>query len=167
MNDTPKLMALTNAADPNDPGAAKFYAALEIDVLARTLWGEARGEGKAGMEAVACVILNRVEIARKLHGYWWGNNIMQVCQKPFQFSCWNKSDPNFRKLTSVTENDIYFATALRVARRAVLGFVKDPTYGATHYHARNLTGNSAPDWAKGQKPTAVIGRHVFYHLTEV
>ena len=29
------------------------------DVLARTLWAEARGEGQAGMEAVACVILNR------------------------------------------------------------------------------------------------------------
>lgn len=159
---TPKLIPVPHAADAYQ--AAQFYKELESDVLARTLWGEARGEGKQGMEAVAAVIINRTEIAKKLHGYWWGNTIIQVCQKPFQFSCWNKSDPNFQKLTGLTEeNDIFFATALRVARRTLLGFVKDPTYGATHYHARNIM----PHWAKGQKPSAVIGRHIFYHLTEV
>ena len=29
-----------------------------MNVLARTLWGEARGEGRVGMEAVASVILS-------------------------------------------------------------------------------------------------------------
>ena len=33
------------------------------DVLARTLWGEARGEGLAGMVAVAWTIRNRVDDA--------------------------------------------------------------------------------------------------------
>ena len=32
------------------------------EVLARTLWGEARGEGPEGMTAVACTIMNRVNI---------------------------------------------------------------------------------------------------------
>lgn len=166
MTDTPKLIAVPDNTAPNE--AVKFYQEMEIDVLARTLWGEARGEGKAGMEAVAAVILNRVEIAKNLRGYWWGNNVIQVCQKPFQFSCWNKSDPNFKKLIAVNEtDDIYFATALRVARRALLGFIKDPTYGATHYHARNLAPADIPAWAKGKKPTAVIGRHIFYHVSGV
>lgn len=122
--------------------------------------GEARSEGSGGMEAVACVILNRVEVAKSHGTYWWGNNIIQVCQKPYQFSCWNKQDPNFKKLTSVTEDDIQFATAMRVARRAMLGFLKDKTSGATHYHTVSIS----PNWAKGQTPTSRIGHHVFYRV---
>lgn len=137
-----------------------FYRDLEIDVLARTLWGEARGEGDQGMAAVAAVVLNRVAVAESRAGYWWGNDIISVCQKPYQFSCWNRSDPSYLRLQDVTEKDIYFATALRIARRAVTGALADPTNGATHYHADYV----APHWAKGQKPTAVIGHHIFYRL---
>lgn len=31
----------------------------DLQILARTLFGEARGEGDEGLEAVACVIINR------------------------------------------------------------------------------------------------------------
>lgn len=161
MDQKPKLTPQQNKNVPRS-SSAEFLKGLEFDVLARTLWGEARGEGSTGMEAVACVILNRVEIAKRHKGYWWGNTVLQVCQKPYQFSCWNKQDPNFRKLIGVTEDDMHFATALRVARRAVLGFIKDMTLGATHYHTLNIL----PHWAKGQKPTARIGHHIFYTLTE-
>lgn len=91
-----------------------------------------------------------------------GNDIIQVCHKPFQFSCWNKEDPNYRKVASVTSEDIHFSTAQRVARRAILGFLSDPTYGATHYHTRGIM----PKWAVGQKPTTVIGQHIFYNLID-
>lgn len=137
-----------------------FYQKLEIDTLARTLWGEARGEGTGGMQAVACVILNRVKIAQEAGKYWWGNNIIQVCQKPYQFSCWNRSDPNFKKLQAVDEKDLHFATALRIARRAAIGALEDVTYGATHYHAAGVE----PYWARREKPCAVIGNHIFYHI---
>lgn len=160
MKEKPKLFPLPNAAEP---GAAALYTDMEVDVMARTLWGEARGEGMAGMQAVACVILNRVEAARKLGGYWWGNNVLQVCHKPYQFSCWNKQDANYQKLLSVNDEDMHFVTAKRTARRAMLGFLKDETKGATHYHARNIM----PDWVKGRNPSAVIGRHIFYRLIEV
>ena len=129
-----------------------------IDVLARTLWGEARGEGSAGMQAVASVILNRVAIAKRTGGAWWGNDVIGVCQKPYQFSCWNRNDPNRAKLLNVNEADIYFATAMRIARRAIAGVLDDPTMGATHYHAAGIS----PAWAHGEKPVAVIGRHIFY-----
>lgn len=158
--DKPKLTPVPKEA--TDENARAFYKDMEADILARTIWGEARGEGKTGMEAVAMVILNRAAVAQTRGGYWWGNSIIEVCQKPYQFSCWNKEDPNYRKLVSVNDSDVYFATAQRVARRALLGFLKDPTYGATHYHARHV----APKWAKGQRPCAVIGRHIFYHLVE-
>jgi spore germination cell wall hydrolase CwlJ-like protein len=35
----------------------------DTDVLARTVCGEARGEGEAGMSDVACVVMNRVRAA--------------------------------------------------------------------------------------------------------
>ena len=31
----------------------------QVDIVARTIWGEARGEGATGMQAVANVIINR------------------------------------------------------------------------------------------------------------
>jgi spore germination cell wall hydrolase CwlJ-like protein len=115
------------------------------------------------MEAVACVILNRVTVAQVKGGYWWGNDIISVCQKPYQFSCWNRSDPNYKQLQAVTEKDIHYATAVRIARRAVAETLADITGGATHYHAKNIL----PDWANGQTPTAAIGNHIFYKLIEV
>lgn len=159
----PKLVALCGDRNTSDASRAKieaFCLQTTIDVLARTLWGEARGEGSAGMEGVACTILNRVARAEKEGGFWWGNTIVQVCQKPYQFSCWNRSDPNYKILQAVDESDLYFASALRVARRAVAGTLSDSTNGATHYHADYIT----PYWAKGEKPCARIGRHVFYCL---
>ncbi|MBI1326040.1 MAG: cell wall hydrolase [Alphaproteobacteria bacterium] len=141
----------------------KFFAEMAVDVLARTLWGEARGEGTAGMQAVANVILNRAEISKRLKGYWWGNTLIEVCQKPRQFSCWNKEDANYTKVLSVTEKDIYFATALRIAKRAVASVLPDITKGATHYHAASIT----PYWARGVTPCAKLGRHLFYQLIEV
>lgn len=158
----PKLIALGGKDAPKNKEAENFYKELEVDVLARTLWGEARGEGVAGMEAVACVILNRAAIAQEKGRYWWGNNVIQVCQKPYQFSCWNRSDPNFRKLQEVDESNLYFVTAQRVARRAIAGTLKDTTGGATHYHAEGTT----PYWAKNEIPTAQIGKHIFYKIIE-
>lgn len=141
--------------------AEQFYDDLVIDTLARTLWGEARGEGPQGMEAVASVILNRVKTAQAKGGsYWWGNDIISVCQKPYQFSCWNRSDPNYRVLQAVTEKDLHYATALRIARRAVAGVLSDSTGGADHYHAKYVS----PDWARGQTPTTTIRNHIFYKL---
>lgn len=136
--------------------------AAALDILARTLWGEARGEGQAGMSAVANVVCNRVAYARaqRGHDYWWGNTLVRVCQKPFQFSCWNENDPNRAQLLRVDTDDPVFVLALRIARWAATGSLPDATGGATHYHALSV----APKWALGQTPTAVVGRHVFYRL---
>lgn len=158
MDEKPYLTPLPSSGDED---AQAFYTDMEIDVMARTLWGEARSEGSVGMQAVAAVILNRVATARRLGGYWWGNSIIGVCHKPFQFSCWNKTDPGYKRVINVTEKDVYFATAKRIARRAILGFIDDPTYGADHYHAKYVS----PYWARGQRPTTVIGQHIFYKLT--
>ena len=127
----------------------------EIELLARTIWGEARGEGQQGMQAVANVIMNRVN-----KGGWYGATVEDVVKKPYQFSTWNSNDPNRAKAEAVTVNDVQYWTATKLAALAYNGQLADLTSGATHYHARY----AAPSWAKGQTPTAVIGNHVFYKL---
>lgn len=132
------------------------------DILARTLYGEARGEKIAGMEAIASVILNRLAFSRQKNGYWWGNTITEICRKPYQFSCWNQDDVNYQKIISVGEDDKSFGICRRIARRAVSGLLKDETQGATHYHHFQIM----PQWAKGKIPCAEIGSHLFYNNIE-
>jgi len=148
----------------------------DIDTLARTLWGEARGEGVAGMEAVASVIMNRRRLAERYvedrrqerwrekplrHPLFGDGTVATVCTAPWQFSCWNPDDPNRNKLSRVSESDDqWFAAALDVARRAVAGKIEDRTGGADHYHTKAIK----PKWAEGRTPTATIGWHVFYKL---
>ncbi len=135
----------------------------ELDVLARTIWGEARGEALAGKRAVAAVILNRVRRARDHGGrYWWGATIAEVCRRPWQFSCWNDADPNRAKLEAVGPDNRAFRQCLRVAEEAVAGALADATGGATHYHAAGVS----PPWARGRAPSAEIGRHLFYNDVE-
>lgn len=138
----------------------------DIDTLARTLWGEARGEDHAGRVAVANVIMNRVRHAarhRERRGteYWWGGTPAEVCRKPWQFSCWNDNDPNRAKLLAVDAEDPTFRECLEIARAAVDGSLEDTTHGADHYVNPRV---AAPPWAEGVEPVARVGAHEFYRL---
>lgn len=127
-----------------------------IDILARTLWGEARGESLRGRQAVCWVIVNRANLRLPRFGL----SIAEVCQKPYQFSCWNPGDPNRRKLQQVTTADTAFRECLEIARAAIAAQLPaDPTKGSRHYHAIGVQ----PNWAAGKTPAARIGRHVFYN----
>lgn len=126
----------------------------DIDALARTLWGEARGEGEAGMRAVAMVIVNRKNDRR------WPNTLEGVCKQPAQFSCWNLGDPNRAKLLAVDERDPHFATAKAVATEAAHGRLLDETGGANHYHTHSVH----PNWSKNRTPTMKLGNHRFFKL---
>jgi N-acetylmuramoyl-L-alanine amidase len=137
----------------------------DIDTLARTIWAEARGEGVAGMEAVAAVIMNRVNLDLGKDGKpdWWGEGVESVCRKPWQFSCWNEDDPNLGKLIMVkASEDGWFAHAVEIAKRAIAGELVDRTGGATHYCTKAVADRTA--WAKGRAPVADIGRHLFFKL---
>jgi N-acetylmuramoyl-L-alanine amidase len=127
-------------------------------VFARTIWGEARGEGELGMEAVACVIVNRAVL-----GGWWGESIEEVCLKPWQFSCWNKNDPNRPELIAVGDDDPQFKICLAIAEKAYAGTLKDVTHGADSYHDIRM---NPPKWADNLKPVCVIKHHVFYKTRE-
>lgn len=139
------------------PKAAYIDAqAQDIDILARTLWGEARSEGRAGMQAVANVVMNRYR-QRKSR---FGMTVREVCLKPAQFSAWNRNDPNRPLMQAVGLSDARFRLAYEIAQLAVTGKLPDITHGSDHYYAITIR---APSWAAGQTPVTVIGAHKFYN----
>lgn len=152
-------------------------------VLALTLYGEARGEGQKGQEAVAHVILNRVARAKafreargRKHPLFGDASVSGACLTPWQFSCWNKGDPNRERLVQAWTTG---GASLRleewvrlwtVASEALDGATVDPTKGSTHYCTKALWGDdenprawhSATSLAAGlTHERARIGGHVF------
>ncbi len=129
------------------------------DVFARTLWGEARGESLAGLQACAWTIRNRVFDGKAKS--WWGEGYAGVCQKAWQFSCWNASDPNAPFLTGAKPIPAgEYKHALAVAMEVMAGVVPDPTDGATHYYATSMP--KPPTWVKGAKRSLKFDQHIFF-----
>jgi N-acetylmuramoyl-L-alanine amidase len=127
----------------------------DVDTLARTIWGEARGEGYDGMQAVANVVMNRVHAGTFPGGY----SITGVCRAPRQFSCWNPGDPNLQPMLSVSSSNPQFQTAMQIAQEAVAGTLPDITNGATYYHSTSIATPSS--WGD-KTQVASIGNQVFY-----
>lgn len=123
----------------------------QVDYMARTIWGEARGEGARGMQAVANVIMNRVN-----KGGWYGATIKDVVLKKWQFSTWNEGDPNREKILNATPAQL--AQALDISKKVIKGELQDITAGATNYHATTVK----PSWAEKMTKTVQIGNHIFY-----
>lgn len=145
----------------------------DIDVAAKTVYGEARGETYAGKLAVAWVIRTRAEKARQFlvkspklqkHGLFGDGSLASVCRVPWQFSCWNLSDPNYRLINQGTMETLWRQPAFNECLLAVLavqsGREPDNTSGATHYFDPR---SANPDWAKGLTAICTIGNHRFYN----
>ena len=128
---------------------------FDVFTLARTIWGEARGEPMAGKLAVGWVARNRLAARR----WFSAAGLAEVCQKPSQFACWTMGDPDRPKLLRLTLDDADFQDCMYAALAVMRGHAPDPTDGATHYHAAALP---PPDWAAGHVPCAAIGGHLFY-----
>lgn len=137
----------------------KLAGMRPVDVLARLVWGEARGELLKGQVAVACVVLNRVA-----DGRWGGRGgIVSVCLKPWQFSCFNSNDPNLPLLLQPPKFSPFEQCEL-VAQLAVDGLLVDPTGGATHYFNPSVVPGRWPaSWDKAKMAArGQIGRHSFW-----
>lgn len=137
----------------------------DLDIMARTLYGEGRGDyarlegGLSSLIGIANVIMNRVN-----NQSWYGKTIRDVCLKPYQFSCWNPTDPNRDVIATVTPaSSPIFDQCLLVADSVSKGLWPDLTKGADHYYALWLP--RAPHWACQHKPVSKIGHHVFYKLS--
>jgi hypothetical protein len=154
--ETPLTPGVAAIISRPEPPAVAAGSEQEITVVAQTLWGEARGEGREGMVAVACVIGNRVSRSN------WQRSYVDICRAPLQFSCWNDNDPNRRRLEEVArapDND--FIDALAIARQLVMRQLGDVTTGATHYYASSM--RQKPKWAVGEEPCFILGGHIFFN----
>ena len=111
-----------------------------LDLLARLISAEARGEPYEGQVAVGAVVLNRVEHPS------FPNSIAEVIYQPGAFSCLD--DGQF--------NEPVAESAYRAAQDAMNGW--DPTYGAIYYF-NPVTATSKWIWSR---PLIVnIGKHRF------
>jgi spore germination cell wall hydrolase CwlJ-like protein len=127
----------------------------DLLTLARTIFGEARGEKSVGREAVAHVIMNRVRTRFR------GTTPAGVCLSNEQFSCWNRNDPNREKIKALRPgSSAVFDECLAIAERVLQNQLSDNTGGARHYHNLKVS----PEWAKhpAAKLTAIIGNHKFF-----
>ncbi|TDX46613.1 cell wall hydrolase [Orenia marismortui] len=113
----------------------------EFELLARLIYGEARGEPYVGQVAVGAVILNRVI------GSYFPNNITDVIYQPRQFSPVANGQINLRPNR----------TAYQAARAALRG--EDPTRGAQYFYNPRTAKHQW--WFKTRKVLVQIGNHVF------
>lgn len=113
----------------------------DVQLLARTMWGEARGEGVEGMRAVGHVVVNR------------GGNIAQTIRQPGQFYV-TAVDPNRSRGLDRERWD----QAQTLAASIIAGCDADPTNGANYFHEVSVQ----PSWAQRMERVARIGRHIFY-----
>lgn len=122
-----------------------------IICLSRTIYWEAKGEGSAGMEAIANVVINR------LGHEGFPNTVCDVVrqgheQGACQFSWWcdGRSDD--------AEDEESYGVAKEITRKALNRQLADRTGGALYFHQWKL----APHWSTSYIKTARIGDHVFY-----
>lgn len=117
----------------------------DIDTLTRTLYGEAEPGNVLDAEAIAWVVVNRASLPP------WPSTILEVCLQPLQFICWNRNDPNRKRIEG--GHGEWFDKCQLVAKAVVLRCIADPTHRSTHYYA---TWVKEPKWAHGHTPVYAV-----------
>jgi hypothetical protein len=134
----------------------RFEGALEqsrdLECLTAAVYYEARGEGEAGMQAVAQVVLNRARhplFPHSVCGVVYQGAAQRTCQ--FSFTC----DGSMRR----SREPGAWERSRRVAARALGGFVMASVGNATHFHTTGV----APGW-RGMLRVSQVGSHIFYRF---
>jgi len=112
----------------------------DLNLLARLIHGEARGEPYIGQVAVGAVVLNRVKDPR------FPNTIAGVIYQPGAFDVVSDGQINLEP------NE----TAIKAARDAMNGW--DPTYGCVYYYNPSTATSS---WIWSRRIVLKIGKHNF------
>jgi N-acetylmuramoyl-L-alanine amidase len=127
------------------------------NILARTIWAEARENGEDGMRAVASVIHNR--------GAGNIGKMIQVIEAPKQFSCWNKMTKADWSNFKIKERS---GPEWKIANKIASEMMENqftPITDATHYYnPKKVT----PGWAfvGGRlRPNDIIGDHRFMKIS--
>ena len=138
-----------------------------LDMLARILFSEAGVEGKAGMQAVANVVMNRIEDTKAGFGNFKEAN--KVISQKGAFSSYGNKDYN-------NPSGPNYDIAKQVARQALSKKLEDITGGALHFRNPDIRekDNSKAATEKEQKffddqmksgrfiLSKIIGKHHFY-----
>ena len=127
--------------------------------MARTLYGECRGETLDGVIGGGYTIKNRAARPKR-----FGFTIAEVCRKPLQFSCWNPDDANYPLLLAANIEQPAFMRCLGAAALVLSGGVPDPTQGADHYWtvaAPSWAKLWPPEWSAAMIKTVIIDHHQF------
>lgn len=111
------------------------------------IWREFRGESAKAKLAGWWVIKNRLASGR------WGDTIQEVVTAPWQFSAFNKDDPN--SILFPKHGDWAWAECLQT----VEDNQPDPTNGAMYYYSKIIP---KPSWAEKMVLTLVEGKTEFY-----
>lgn len=131
----------------------------DYEILARTIYGEARGETYKGKKAVAHVMINRWKSQRGQ--FRKDDTLATACLRHLQFTAWDAVDDagrrNLERMVSVLPSDPVFRECYRAGLEAFDEV--DFTQGATHYHTKSVS----PNWSEGKIPCFGEGRHVFYN----
>ena len=136
---TKTLNAMGIYTSSNTSSSSSSYSS-DINLLARLIYGEARGEPYTGQVAVAAVVLNRVKSSK------FPNTIAGVIYQPGAFDVVADGQIN------MTPD----STAKKAASDAMNGW--DPSYGSIYYFNPNTATN---DWIWSRPHTITIGKHRF------
>ncbi len=122
-------------------------SAADQKLVAAVLVAEAGGESdRRAIPAILEVIRNRAK--------YNGQNLAQVVTSRLQFSCLD-GVTNLEDFVASQEQHPRFAEAMKLVRNRKR---TNYTHGARFYHRDNIL----PDWAKGAKVSAWLGRTKFY-----
>lgn len=116
------------------------YSNSDLELLARCVSAEARGEPYQGQVAVAAVVLNRVNSAS------FPGSIAGVVYQPGAFSSVDDGQINMEPT----------ASAKNAAKEALNGF--DPSYGSIYFYN---PAKSTSKWIFSRPVITTIGSHVF------
>lgn len=134
------LSISSSSSSSTSTSASSSSNSSSVYLLARLIYGEARGEPYKGQVAVGAVVLNRVESSS------FPNSIAGVIYQSGAFSV-------------VSDGQINLApdeTAIKAARDVLNGW--DPTNGCIYYYNPAKTTNK---WIRSRPVILTIGEHVF------
>ena len=134
------LKALGISTSNSGQSGTSSYSDSDLMLLARLIYGEARGESYVGQVAVGAVVLNRIKSAS------FPNTMAGVIYQRYAFTAVEDGQIN------LTPN----ATAKKAAEDAMNGW--DPSYGALYYYN---PATATSQWIFSRKTLTTIGNHVF------
>ena len=135
-NQTLKALGISTSSS----SGSSSYSDSDLMLLARLIYGEARGESYVGQVAVGAVVLNRIKSAS------FPNTMAGVIYQRYAFTAVEDGQIN------LTPN----ATAKKAAEDAMNGW--DPSYGALYYYN---PATATSQWIFSRKTLTTIGNHVF------